>query len=221
MGSDLIDKMVENGIVANIQPSFVGTDAKWVQDRLEKKVQATSYVWKTLLKKGIQCAGGSDAPVEDCDPLIGLYDAITRLPHSFKAKSSPSPSSSDVFLPNERLTFSEALWLYTIGAAYACHSERDLGRIEAGFLADLVVFDRDVSQNPDQLLECNVEEVWVHGIQRLRKKATEEDDGDQQQVMLGGNYVPGKNSDIKAIMKRRGIEGAILPGKRLVGCCGH
>jgi hypothetical protein len=46
MGPDLIERMRALGAVANIQPSFVGTDSKWVQARIAPRVQASSYCWK-------------------------------------------------------------------------------------------------------------------------------------------------------------------------------
>ena len=174
------------------------------------------------MKRGIYCAGGSDAPVEDCDPLMGLYDAMYRLPHSFKQSSSSSAAAAwtedDVFLPHERLSFSEALWLYTIGAAYACYQEAHLGELEVGYLGDFIVLDRDVSSKPQELLEASVVEVWVNGV--ARKK--EEEKG-QQQMKLDGPFIPGKGGDIQATMEicRKRHE-AILKGKREGGrCCGH
>ena len=58
---DLIDRMVSLNIVANIQPSFVPTDMRWVQDRLSKEKQRFSYAWRSLMYKGVVVAGGSDA----------------------------------------------------------------------------------------------------------------------------------------------------------------
>jgi predicted amidohydrolase YtcJ len=46
LGADLIDRMARLGAVANIQPSFVGTDCKWVRQRIDPQVQQTSYCWK-------------------------------------------------------------------------------------------------------------------------------------------------------------------------------
>jgi predicted amidohydrolase YtcJ len=46
MGLDLIGRMAEQGVIANIQPSFLGTDSRWVQDRIERDVQEASYCWK-------------------------------------------------------------------------------------------------------------------------------------------------------------------------------
>jgi predicted amidohydrolase YtcJ len=167
--------------------------------------------WQTLLDRGIPCAGGSDAPIEDCNPLLGIYDAIHRLPHSFKAATSPPPADSDVFLPHERLTFSQALWLYTIGAAYACRAEARLGRIQEGYLADFVVLDQDVARDPSQLLTPGLQEVWVNGVCRV---AGDEGGapGREGAAVVGGPYVPGKNGPLRQVL---------LQGKRAVRCCGR
>lgn len=269
MGLDLIDRMRALGAVANIQPSFVGTDSKWVQARIAPHVQASSYCWKvrrladwlvdrrrfgykqqrshnplsppsqqnhqhmqTLLRKGIPCAGGSDAPVEDCDPLQGLYDAMMRRPHALKKKEKTSTTSDadaekQVFLPEERLSFAEALWLYTGGAAYACRAEDRLGRIERGCAADFVVLDRDVTgaAAAEALLEAKVEQVWVAGRCRWdRATAAASTEGGQQQEAqaaskLDGPFIPGKNGCWPRPGQR---SGALLPGKRLgAGCCGR
>lgn len=167
---------------------------------------------QTLLSSGIHCLGGSDAPIEDCNPLMGLYDAIHRLAHSFKADQAARPSADDVFLPDERLTFSEALWLYTVSGAYGVREESRLGRIKVGYLADFVVLDRDVSSQPEQLLDARIEEVWVDGLQRLGS-AVEQNYADS---MLGGPFIPGKNG------ARRGAATGLLPGRRRAGgCCGR
>lgn len=76
LGEDLIKKMVSQGVVANIQPSFVPTDSMWVEKRLSDLQYG--YAWKTLIQNGVVCAGGSDAPIETHEPLVGMYDAIFR-----------------------------------------------------------------------------------------------------------------------------------------------
>jgi predicted amidohydrolase YtcJ len=50
----------------------------WIEKRVQPEVLPFCYSWKTLLRAGIPLAGGSDAPVEDADPLAGLYAAIFR-----------------------------------------------------------------------------------------------------------------------------------------------
>jgi hypothetical protein len=186
--------------------------------------------------KGVPCAGGSDAPVEDCAPLQGMYDAVHRLPHALKHQTHPQGEESSssrttaerqAFLPDERLSFAEALWLYTGGAAYACNAETRLGRIEPGYAADFVVLDRDVTAGPGvgALLEARVEEVWVAGRRRFCLE-----EGQQRSAgavatgsaKLDGPFIPGKNGQCGWPRPAAERQGALLPGKRLgLGCCGH
>ncbi|KAE9119513.1 hypothetical protein PF005_g8287 [Phytophthora fragariae] len=118
LGEDLISQMREQGVIGNIQPSFTVTDAAYVRKRLEDDVISYSYCWKRMLENGVACAGGSDAPIETCNPFQGIYDAIYR--HKLNRPQ-------DVFLPEEQLSFDEALALYTKGGAFAAMEEDALG----------------------------------------------------------------------------------------------
>lgn len=180
-----------------------------------------------LLRKGIPCAGGSDAPVEDCSPLQGIYDAMRRRPHAMKKQTtstSDDEAENQVFLPEERLSFAEALWLYTGGAAYACRAEDRLGRIERGCAADFVMLDREVTGKgaaAEALLEVKVEQVWVAGRCRWDCAAAAAGGDDQAAAAskLDGPFIPGKNGCWPRPWER---SGALLPGKRLgAGCCGR
>lgn len=236
MGEDLMVRMAKQGVVANIQPSFVGTDCKWVQERLLSEVQKVSYCWKSLGEGGVVCAGGSDAPVEDCRPLGGIYDAMHRVSHASKPRprgvggeEEEGGREDEAFLPEECLSFSEALRLYTIGGAYACYAERELGRIAKGYQADFVVVDRDVTgprgkDNRYALLDAVVEQVWVGGVCRFEKKEKEEGEVSASAVVLEGPFIPGKNGP-RGYLLRKEVEDEdmwVLRGKRLgAGCCGH
>ena len=167
--------------------------------------------------------------MEDCDPLQGIYDAMRRRPHALKKQttstSDEEAGEKQVFLPEERLSFAEALWLYTGGAAYACRAEDRLGRIEPGCAADFVVLDRDVTgEGPadEALLEAKVEQVWVAGRCRWDRAAAVAAGGDGQAAAaskLDGPFIPGKNGRWPRPRER---SGALLPGKRLgAGCCGR
>ncbi|KAH9111792.1 hypothetical protein LEN26_013388, partial [Aphanomyces euteiches] len=100
LGPDLLDAMASLNVVANIQPSFVVTDATFASKRLPVELLPYSYCWRTMIKAGIVCAGGSDAPIETSNPFQGMYDAIHR--------SAPLDD------PQECLTFTQALQLYTL-----------------------------------------------------------------------------------------------------------
>lgn len=217
MGKDLIEKMADLGALSSIQPSFVGTDSAWVPKRIQKSDYA--YCWKTLMLHGVRCLGGSDAPIEDCDPLVGIYDAIHRLPHSFKKDHAPAPTPDQVFMPHETLSFAQALYLYTVSASHGVREEGRLGRIKGGYLADFIVLDRaDVVQSPQDLLRASVEQVWVDAVQRLGPglEPAGRGGGGGGEVAMGGPYVPGKNGPL------RGAGRALLEGKREKGgCCGR
>ncbi|MFP7471644.1 amidohydrolase [Niallia taxi] len=133
---DLINRMKGLPLILDIQPSFVTSDFPWVYDRLGKDNMKYCYAWKTLLKSGLHCAGGSDAPIESADPLAGIYAAVTR--------TNTEDLSGAGYMPEQALSVYEAVSLYTKGSAYAICHEKDRGVIEKGFLADFTVLDQDL-----------------------------------------------------------------------------
>eukprot|EP00055_Hartaetosiga_balthica_P010095 m.41922 g.41922 ORF g.41922 m.41922 type:complete len:633 (+) comp7029_c1_seq1:49-1947(+) len=163
---DILDMMAEQKVVANIQPSFVVTDANWVLKRLPKRLLSSAYVWNTMLERKIPCSGGSDAPVETANPLQGMYDAIFRN-ISHDAEGGDEDKQRNLrFKQEECLTFAQALHLYTLGAAYAGKSETRRGKVEPGFDADFTIIKEDVMNNPHLLRDISPFQVWVAGIRR-------------------------------------------------------
>lgn len=154
LGPDLLKRMHELGVIANIQPSFAVTDATYVNKRIKEDLLPFSYCWKTMLEHGITCAGGSDAPIESYNPFQGIYDAMFR----------QSATQTKPFFPQERLSFCEAVQLYTRHAAYAAKEERNLGVLAPGYLADFVLLKHDIVADPSLLVAPDlVEKVWVGG----------------------------------------------------------
>ncbi|MFX0013217.1 MAG: amidohydrolase [Promethearchaeota archaeon] len=157
LGKDLIVRMKNKGVIANIQPPMVTTDSLWIEKRLGSTERLRyAYAWKTLIDSGITVAGGSDSPVENPDPLLGLHAAIFR----FNPKG-------EVWKSEECLTFEEALKIYTEGGAYAIKEENSLGRLEKGYKADFIIVDNDVSSHPELLINTKIEEVWIDGKRKL------------------------------------------------------
>lgn len=141
LGEDLIALMKELDVIANVQPSFVPTDMRWVMERMQPDQIAYSYAWKTLLSTGIHVAGGSDAPIEHPSPFTGMYDAIYR---TNVKRINNGAEEAKVFRPEECLTFNEALRIYTEEGAYTAGYEHDLGQVAVGYAADLVLVDPSI-----------------------------------------------------------------------------
>lgn len=157
LGHDLLQKMADMGVIANVQPQFVTTDSLWAEKRVADLKH--SYAWKTMLSMGIHVAGGSDAPIEKPNPFEGLHASIFR--HDRNGKP---------WMPDQCLTFDEAMQIYTTEAAYAAGAEQKLGRLEPGFLADFVILNDDVIASPGKLLvdpSTLLHSVWVGGVKRL------------------------------------------------------
>ncbi|HHV93895.1 MAG TPA: amidohydrolase [Firmicutes bacterium] len=151
-------KMAAMGIVADIQPIFVPTDLHFADERIGKNRQVYAYAWKTMAQMGIRTAGGSDCPVESCNPLWGIHAAITR-----QDRQGHPPGG---WRPEECLTPMEALALFTAGSAYAAQEEAVKGSLSPGKLADFVVLPKDPTQSaPQELLNMQVTATYVGGRQ--------------------------------------------------------
>jgi predicted amidohydrolase YtcJ len=109
---------------------------------------------RTYLDRGIPLAGSSDSPVAVFDPWIGFRAAISR-----------ETVKGTVMGANERITPVETLRSYTIGGAYALGREREIGSIEPGKHADLLVLDDDpLSVEPDRFLDWKPRATMVGGV---------------------------------------------------------
>lgn len=136
-----IPRFAALGVIASVQPTHATSDMPWVPARIgAARTAQGAYVWQKLKHAGARLASGSDFPVEDPNPLLGFYAAITR--------QAPDGTPPGGWAPEERLSRDEALRSFTIDAAYAAHQEARSGSLEAGKLADLVILSRDIMQVP-------------------------------------------------------------------------
>ncbi|MFM7275892.1 MAG: amidohydrolase, partial [Gammaproteobacteria bacterium] len=135
------------GVIASMQGSHASSDGPWVPKRLgELRARERTYVWRSLINAGAMVTNGSDAPVEDIDPLAGFRSSVTRLMADGRA-----------FYPEQRMSREEALASYTRLNAWAGFEEDLKGSITPGKLADFVVLDRDILTVPDaELAEARV-----------------------------------------------------------------
>jgi predicted amidohydrolase YtcJ len=145
------------GVIASMQPTHATSDMPWAESRIgAARVAEGAYVWRSLLDAGAVIAAGSDAPVEDLNPMLGLYAAVTR------QDSAGMPAGG--WTPGQRMTRAEALASFTRHAAFASHAETLTGSIEAGKLADLVALSKDVMRvEAREILTTNVRMTIVGG----------------------------------------------------------
>ena len=133
---DDVGRLAALGVVASMQPIHATQDCE-MAERYWGDRCASGYAWRSLLEAGTVLAFGSDCPVEDLNPFVGIHAAVTRR----RADGFPGPQG---WYPGQRLTVEEAVRAYTLGAAYAAGLEDRLGSLSPGKLADLIVLDRDI-----------------------------------------------------------------------------
>lgn len=108
------------------------------------------------MNTGVILAFGTDYQVEPLNPMEGLYAAVTR-------KDRLGEQGAGWF-PEQKLTMEEAIKCYTLGSAYAQFMEDRKGMIKQGYLADIVIVDRDLLTIPeDQIMKTKVDYTIVGG----------------------------------------------------------
>jgi predicted amidohydrolase YtcJ len=134
-----IPRFAQLGVIASMQGIHATSDAPFVLARLgPKRAEEGAYVWQKLMKSGVTIANGTDAPVEDIDPISSFYASVSR-----KLKDG------SVFYSVQRMSRMEALRSYTINAAYAAFDENIKGSLSPGKLADITVFSKDLMTIPE------------------------------------------------------------------------
>jgi predicted amidohydrolase YtcJ len=127
------------GVIASMQAIHCTSDGSWVPDRIgDARAEEGAYVWQKLMKSGAVVTNGTDAPVENVDPIPNYYAAVTR-----------RLADGRVFYPDQRMRRMEALRAYTIQNAYAAFEEDLKGSLVVGKLADVTVLSKDITTVPD------------------------------------------------------------------------
>ena len=134
-----IPRFGKMGVIASMQGIHCTSDAPYVLERLgAARAQEGAYVWQKLMKTGAVVANGTDAPVEDVDPIASYYASVSR-----KLKDGK------VFYPDQRMSRMEALKSYTINGAYAAFEEGNRGSLKIGKYADVTVLSKDILKVPE------------------------------------------------------------------------
>jgi predicted amidohydrolase YtcJ len=146
--------------VASMQPTHATSDSRWVEARLGPDRARRAYAWRSVLSAGVPLAFGSDFPVEEVNPLWGVYAAETRQDRQGRPAGG--------WNHEERIGREEALRAFTLGVAVAAGLAPDLGQMAVGALADLSVFDRDPTRVPaPDLLRVRATRTFVGGEEAL------------------------------------------------------
>ncbi len=135
------------------QPAFLYYSGERYLSEVPQSQLPWLYRIKSLWNSGLILAAGSDSPVSPPNPLIGIYAAVTR-------KSEVGQTLS----PEESISPLQALWMYTMGGAYASLEENLKGSLAVGKLADLVVLSADPTQVPaEEIKNISVEKTIIGG----------------------------------------------------------
>ncbi len=126
-----LPRFAELGIACSVQFSHAPSDRD-LAERLWAERLEGAYAFRSLLESGALVANGSDAPVEELDPLAGIAAGVLR-----------TIDERPAWRAEQALTVEQALEAQIVAPAWLSGDERRRGRLLPGFLADLVVLDRD------------------------------------------------------------------------------
>jgi predicted amidohydrolase YtcJ len=147
-----VGRFADLGVACSVQFSHAPSDRDLAErfwaDRLEG-----AYAFRSLWDSGALVANGSDAPVEELDPLAGIRAGVLR-----------SIDDRAAWQPEQCLTVEQALQATTVNPAWLTGDERRRGKLLPGYLADLVVLSRDpLDCPPDELASVEVVATMVGG----------------------------------------------------------
>lgn len=133
-GEGVARTLARSGAIASIQPLHMESDVPLLEARLgsRRSGAAHSFAYRTLLRHGVRLALGSDWPVVRSDPISAIVASVFR------------NTTGTTWVPEESLSVSEALLASTRDAAVAATRGHDLGVLQVGRWADLVVLSSDL-----------------------------------------------------------------------------
>lgn len=149
-------RMARQKVIASVQPYHAIDDGRWAVNRIGEERLTRTYAFRTLLESSVATCFGSDWPVAPISPLAGVDAAVLR--------QTIDGANPDGWYPEQRVSVEAALTAYTRAAAFAGFQEDRLGRIAPGYIADIVVLDRNVlAVPPEQIRETQVLRTFVDG----------------------------------------------------------
>jgi predicted amidohydrolase YtcJ len=152
LAAEDLPRFAELGVACSVQFSHAPSDRD-LADRLWAERLDGTYAFRSLLDSGAVVANGSDAPVEELDPLAGIAAGVLR-----------TIDERPPWRPEEALTVEQALHATCVAPAWLARDERRRGTLVPGHFADLVVLDRDpLAVEPEELRQLRVVATMVGG----------------------------------------------------------
>jgi predicted amidohydrolase YtcJ len=150
-----IPRFARLGIIASMQPTHCISDKKFCEKRIGNKRAEGAYAWASIQNTGAIVAFGTDYQVEPLNPMEGLYAAVTR--------KDRNGEDGDGWFPAEKLTMEEAIKDYTLESAYAQFMEERKGKLIQGYLADIVILEKDLFRIPENEIMTNRVDLTITG----------------------------------------------------------
>src|SRR3954447_2934499 len=147
-----VGRFAKLGVAASVQFSHPPSDRD-LADRFWGDLDSEPYAFRTLLDSGAVLVNGSDAPIEELDPLAGIRAGVLR-----------TLDDRPAWHPEQALTVEEALQATCVTPAWLSGDEHRRGKLLPGYYADLVVLDRDpLACEPEEIAEISVVATMVGG----------------------------------------------------------
>jgi predicted amidohydrolase YtcJ len=151
-----IPRFAQMGIIASMQPTHCISDKKFCIKRIGPERAKGAYSWKSLADAGASIAFGSDYQVEPLNPMEGLYASVTR--------KERLGEDGEGWYPEQKISMEDAIRYYTMGSAYAQFMENRKGIIKRGYLADIVITDKDLLIIPEsEIMKTKVDYTITGG----------------------------------------------------------
>lgn len=165
---DDIPRFAQIGAFASMQPTHLPLD---MNEKLQRiGLERSKYEWpiKSLLEADAPLCFGSDYPVYDLNPLIGLHAAVTR------SLLDGTPTGAN---PQEAISLKDALKAYTIGGAASFGRSHELGTLETGKFADITVLDKNLFEiDPQEYVDVKPILTMMDGNVIFEKSKEKESD---------------------------------------------
>jgi predicted amidohydrolase YtcJ len=151
-----IPRFASLGVIPSMQPTHCISDKKFCEKRIGSERAKGAYAWKSLADAGARLAFGTDYQVEPLNPMEGLYAAVTR--------KDRLGENGEGWFPEQKITMENAIKYYTTGSAYAQFMENRKGIIKPGYLADIVITNKDLLTIPEnEIMKTRVDYTITGG----------------------------------------------------------